>query len=158
MPPRTIAPAPGRIITDTTADDGRPAVILRSAEVPARARGGGASTVPLVSQPVGAKDFLNGITKFGPGSAIAEPFHNCDEAVLVLTGSAVAHIDGVAYSVGPGDTSFIPAGIHHYFQNASDSEEMHIFWTYGSVDATRTIVATGVTTRIDEEHGTAVTR
>ena len=45
---------------------------------------------------------------------------------------------------------------------------MDIFWTYASVDATRTIVATGVTTRIrringgtadiDEEHGTAVTR
>ncbi len=158
MPETTIDPAPGRVITDTAGDDDRPAVVLRSAEIPARARGGGASTIPLVSQQVGAKDFLNGITKFGPGSAIAEHFHNCDEAVLVITGSAVAHIDGVAYHVGPGDTSFIPAGIHHYFENASDAEEMHIFRTYASVDATRTIVATGVTTRIDDEHGTAVTR
>jgi quercetin dioxygenase-like cupin family protein len=156
MPQRTITPAPGRVITDTAGDDGRPAVVLRSAEIPAHARGGGASTIPLVSQQVGAKVFLNGITKFGPGSAIAEHFHNCDEAVLVLTGSATVHVDGAAYPVGPGDTSFIPAGIHHYFENASDSEEMHIFWTYASVDATRTIVATGVTTRIDEEHGTAV--
>jgi quercetin dioxygenase-like cupin family protein len=154
---RTIAPAPGRVITDTASDDGRPAVVLRSGEIPARARGGGASTIPMVSQQVGAKDFLNGITKFGPGSAIAEHFHNCDESVLVISGSAVAHIDGVAYNVEAGDTSFIPAGIHHYFENASDTEEMHIFWTYASVDATRTIVATGVTTRIDEEHGTAVT-
>jgi quercetin dioxygenase-like cupin family protein len=154
--PRIIAPAPGRVITDTAGDDGRPAVVLRSAEIPARARGGGASTIPLVSQQVGAKDFLNGITKFGPGSAIAEHFHNCDEAVLVISGSAVAHIDGVAHHVEAGDTSFIPAGIHHYFENASNTEEMHIFWTYASVDATRTIVATGVTTRIDEEHGTAV--
>jgi quercetin dioxygenase-like cupin family protein len=154
---RTIAPAPGRVITQTAGDDGRPAVVLRSGEIPARARGGGASTVPLVSQQVGGKDFLNGITKFGPGSAIAEHFHNCDECVLVISGSAVAHIDGVAYHVEAGDTSFIPAGIHHYFENASDTEDMHIFWTYASVDATRTIVATGVTTRIDEEHGTAVT-
>ena len=60
------------------------------------------------------------------------------------------HLPRVSQQVG--------AGIHHYFENASDSEEMHIFWTYASVDATRTIVATGVTTRIDEEHGTAVTR
>lgn len=154
---RTIAPAPGRVITDTAGDDGRPAVVLRSGEIPARARGGGASTIPLVSQQVGAKDFLNGITKFGPGSAIAEHFHNCDECVLVISGSAVAHIDGVAHNVEAGDTSFIPAGIHHYFENASDTEEMQIFWTYASVDATRTIVATGVTTRIDREHGTAVT-
>ena len=155
---RTIASAPGRVVTDSAGDDGRPAVVLRSAEVPARARGGGASTIPLVSQQVGAKDFLNGITKFGPGSAIAEHFHNCDEAVLVISGSAIAHIDGVAHHVGAGDTSFIPAGIHHYFENASDAEEMDIFWTYASVYATRTIVATGVTTRIDEEHGTAVAR
>ena len=33
---------------------------------------------------------------------------------------------------------------------------MHIFWTYASIDATRTVLATGVTTRIDEEHGTAI--
>ena len=122
---------------------------------PPRARRYGASIIPLVSSQVGAEDFLNGISKFGPGSAIAEHFHNCDEAVLVITGSAVAHIDGVAHHVGPGDASFI-AGTHHQFENASDSEEMHIFWTHASIDATRTVVAIGVTTRIDEEHGAAV--
>jgi putative monooxygenase len=135
---------------------GRTGVVLRPAEIPARQRGGGASTIPLVCQQVGSTNFLNGITMFGPGAAIAEHFHNCDESVMLLRGEAVAHIDGVAHRVGVGDTSFIPAGIHHYFENASATEEMQIFWTYASVDATRTIVATGVTTRIDEEHGTAV--
>ena len=134
----------------------RAGVILRPTEIPARQRGGGASTIPLVSQQVGSTDFLNGITRFEPGAAIAEHFHNCDESVMVLDGEAIAHIDGVAHRVGVGDTSFIPAGIHHHFENASATEEMRIFWTYSSVDATRTIVATGVTTRIDEEHGTAV--
>lgn len=133
----------------------RAGVVLRPAEIPARQRGGGASTIPLVSQRIGAKDFLNGITMFGPGAAIAEHFHNCDESVMLLRGAAIAHIDGVAHRVEVGDTSFIPAGIHHFFENASATEEMHIFWTYASVDATRTIVATGVTTRVDEEHGTA---
>jgi putative monooxygenase len=137
-----------------TAD--RVAVILRPDEIPARERGGGASTIPLVSQRVGAKDFLNGITRFGPGAAIAEHFHNCDESVMVIRGSAVAHIEDDAHAVGVGDTTFIPAGVRHYFENASATEDLHIFWTYSSVDATRTIVATGVTTRIDEEHGTAV--
>jgi len=152
----TIAAAPGRIVTDSAGDDGRPAVILRSNDIPARQRGGGASTVPLVSQQVGSRQFLNGITVFGPGSAIAEHVHNCDESVLVIRGSAVAHIDGVEYSVAAGDNTFIPAGIRHYFHNTSATEEMHIFWTYASVDATRTVLATGVTTRIDEEHGTSV--
>ncbi|WP_396933754.1 cupin domain-containing protein [Mycolicibacterium sp.] len=134
----------------------RTAAILRPSEIEPRQRGGGARTIPLVSRHVGARDFLNGITMFGPGAAIPEHFHNCDESVLILRGSAVAHIDGETHPVGMGDTSFIPAGIPHFFQNASDNEELHIFWTYASVDANRTIVATGVTTRIDEEHGTNI--
>lgn len=136
--------------------DGRTAAVLRPSEITPRERGGGARTITIVSQGVGAKDFLNGITMFAPGTAIAEHFHNCDESVLILRGSAVAHIDGTPNPVRTGDTSFIPAGIPHFFQNASDTEELHIFWTYASIDANRTIVATGVTTRIDEEHGTNV--
>jgi len=31
---------------------------------------------------------------------------------------------------------------------------MRILWTYASVEATRTIVETGVTTRVDAEHTT----
>jgi quercetin dioxygenase-like cupin family protein len=146
----------GRIVTPTSSDDGRPAVVLHSADITPRQRGGGAATIPLVSQQVGAKDFLNGITMFSPGAAIAEHIHNCDESVLVIKGSGVAHIDGVEYPVAAGDNSFIPAGIRHFFQNISETGEMHIFWTYASIDATRTVLATGVTTRIDEEHGTAI--
>lgn len=136
--------------------DGRTPAILRPSEITPRARVGGARTIPMVSRQVGARDFLNGITAFPPGAAIAEHFHNCDESVLVIRGSALAHIDGRQYPVAFGETSFIPAGIPHFFQNASDTEELHIFWTYASVDANRTIVATGITTRIDEEHGTNV--
>lgn len=156
MADTTIATAPGRIVTNSVGDDGRPAVILRSSDIPARQRGGGASTVPLVSQHIGSKQFLNGITVFGPGSAIAEHFHNCDESVILIKGSGVVHIDGVEYPVSAGDNSFIPAGVRHFFHNVSATDEMHIFWTYASVDATRTVLATGVTTRIDDEHGTSV--
>jgi quercetin dioxygenase-like cupin family protein len=152
----TIEPAPGRTVADSASDDGRPAVIIRSGDIPARQRDGGASTIPLVSQQVGSKHFLNGITVFGPGAAIAEHIHNCDESVLVIKGCAVAHIDGIGYTVSSGDNTFIPAGIRHYFRNGSATAEMAIFWTYASVDATRTVLATGVTTRIDEEHGTSV--
>ena len=156
MSNHSITEEPGRVVTPTAGDDGRPAVVQHSAEITPRQRGGGARTVPLVSQQVGAQDFLNGITMFGPGAAIPEHIHNCDESVLIIKGSAVAHIDGVEYPVGVGDNSFIPAGIRHFFHNISDTDELHIFWTYASIDATRTVLATGVTTRIDEEHGTAV--
>lgn len=153
----SVTAATGRTITPTRSDDGRPAVVLHTSEITPRQRGGGARTVPLVSQQVGAKDFLNGITMFAPGSAIPEHIHNCDESVLIIKGSAVAHIDGTQYPVTVGDNSFIPAGIAHFFHNTSETDELHIFWTYASVDATRTVIATGVTTRIDEEHGTNLT-
>ena len=52
-------------MTDTTVAqrsaqlrDGRTATILRPAEITARQRGGGARTLPMVSQQVGAKHFL----------------------------------------------------------------------------------------------------
>jgi len=134
--------------------DGRAAAILRPSEITPRARVGGARTLPMVSRQVGAKDFLNGITAFPPGAAIPEHFHNCDESVMILRGSAVAHIDGEQFPVGVGDTSFIPAGIPHFFKNASDTDELHIFWTYASIDADRTIIETGETRRIDDEHTT----
>jgi quercetin dioxygenase-like cupin family protein len=154
--PLMIASTEGRTVTDSASDDGRPAVVLHASEITPRQRGGGARTVPLVSPQVGAKDFLNGITMFAPGSAIPEHIHNCDESVLILEGSAVAHIDGKEYTVNKGDNSFIPAGIRHYFHNVSETDELHIFWTYASIDANRTVIATGVTTRIDEEHGTNI--
>lgn len=44
------------------------------------------------------------------------------------------------------------AEVPHRFRNASDTEPMRILWTYASVDATRTLVETGVTNRVDVEH------
>ena len=58
----------------------RVGVILRPAEIPARERGGGASTIPLVSQRVGSKDFLNGITRFGPARRSPNTFTTATRA------------------------------------------------------------------------------
>jgi quercetin dioxygenase-like cupin family protein len=130
----------------------RKAVVLRPSEIPARQRGGGAKTIPLVTRRTGATSFINGITIFEPNAAIPLHFHNCDESVLMLEGSAIAEIDGVEVPVNAGDTSFIPAGIPHRFRNVSTTEGMRILWTYASINATRTIVATGETRSIDDEH------
>jgi len=132
----------------------RPA-ILRPSELPSRERGGGARTIPLVNARLGSRKTLSGITEFDPGAAIALHIHNCEETVMVLEGSAVAEIEGVEHALGATDTTWIPAETPHRFRNASNTERMRIYWTYASIDATRTVIATGVTTRIDEEHGVA---
>jgi len=133
----------------------RSAAILRPSEITARARGGGARTIPLVTRKTGVIGFINGITIFEPNASIPLHSHNCDESVMLLEGHAIAEIDGQRFEVEPGDTTFIPANLPHRFINRSDTEGMKILWIYGAVDATRTIIETGDTRTIDEEHQAA---
>ncbi len=125
--------------------------VLRPSEIKPHERGGGARTIPLVTRKIGSTSMLNGITEFAPNAAIPLHTHNCEESVMVLEGDAIAELDGVAHRMGANDTTWVPAGVPHRFINASDTKAMRIFWTYASVDATRTIVATGDTRSIDSE-------
>ncbi|WP_063798128.1 cupin domain-containing protein [Streptomyces sp. 150FB] len=129
----------------------RPSV-LRPDDLPAKDRGSGARTVPLVTNARGATAFLNGITSFEPGAAIGHHVHNVAESVVVVQGDAVVDIDGVRTPLRVFDTTFVPANIPHHFENASDSAPMKIFWTYASVEATRTLVDSREHSRIDAEH------
>lgn len=115
-------------------------------------RGNGASTIPIVTADRGATSFLNGITKFEPGAAIGHHIHNVVESVMVIAGNAIVDIDGERTELKTFDTTLVPANIPHHFENASDSEGMAIFWTYASLDATRTLLETGNYGRIDAEH------
>ncbi|USJ28426.1 cupin domain-containing protein [Ensifer adhaerens] len=128
------------------------AAILRQREQPIANRGGGASTIPLVTPANGARQLINGITRLEPGKQIPLHFHNCEESVLLLEGQAVAVIDGVEYPLEPGDTTWIPANLPHFFRNVSQTEVMRIFWTYASIEATRTLVETGATHPVAAEH------
>jgi putative monooxygenase len=125
--------------------------ILNPANLPSKNRGGGIRTVPLLTARHGSTSLLTGVTTLDAGAAVPLHFHNCEESVLVLSGRARVHIDGIETDVPPGATTWIPTGVPHFFRNLSVTEPMAIYWTYASLDATRTIVATGVTTRIDEE-------
>ncbi|MDT7951570.1 MAG: cupin domain-containing protein [Acetobacteraceae bacterium] len=127
-------------------------VVIRPAEQPVADRGGGNRTIPLVMPRSGAKQLINGITAIAPGSTIGEHYHDCEESVIVLEGHGVAVIDGAEHPVGPGDTSWIPPGLPHFFRNVSATEPLRIFWTYASVTATRTLVATGETRPVAAEH------
>ena len=126
--------------------------ILRPSEIDARSRGGGVRTIPLVNRKVGSTSLINGITIFDPGAAVPLHSHNCEESVVILSGHGWVEIDGVEHEVAADDTTFLPANIPHRFRNASQTESLRILWTYASVDATRTIIETGQTRSIDDEH------
>jgi putative monooxygenase len=144
-------------MTETAMDRPFPPVILRPGEQPVVTRGGGVTTIPLVSRKCGSTGLINGITIFPPGGSIPLHWHNCEESVMVLQGRATVEIDGHLHAMQAGDTTWVPAGVPHRFINASDSEAMRILWIYARADATRTNAATGVTMAIDEEQarGTA---
>ena len=127
------------------------AAIFRPASLPWKDRGNGIRTTQLVTSETGSARLLNGITTLAPGAAVPPHIHNCQEAVVVLTGSARVQIDKDEHDLSCGEATWIPAGVPHFFRNTSPTETMSIFWTYDSIDATRTVLATGVTTRIDEE-------
>lgn len=130
--------------------------VFRPSDLPCKDRGAGAKTTPLVTAARGGTSFLNGVTEFEPGAAIGHHVHNVAESVIVIRGNAMVDIDGVETPLSTFDTTFVPANIPHHFTNASATEPMAIFWTYGSLDSTRTMMATGEHGRIDgEQAGTA---
>jgi quercetin dioxygenase-like cupin family protein len=135
-----------------TSETRRTGVVLRPSEIRAAERGGGAKTIPLVTRGIGSTSLLNGITAFEPGAAIPLHSHNCEESVMVLEGCAIAEIGGVEHQLGPLDTTWIPANVPHRFRNVSLTDPMRIFWTYASVEATRTLIETGETRSIAAEH------
>jgi quercetin dioxygenase-like cupin family protein/heme-degrading monooxygenase HmoA len=125
--------------------------VMRPADLSAHDRGSGARTTPLVTIARGATAFLNGITWFDPGAVIAHHRHNVTESVMVVHGAAIVDIDGTRIALGVFDTTLVPGNVPHHFENASADSPMAIFWTYASVEATRTIESTNATSRIDAE-------
>jgi quercetin dioxygenase-like cupin family protein len=107
-----------------------------------------APTVELVTRRLGSKQMLNGITIIKPKSSIPLHYHDCEESVIVLQGSARFELAGEQHMVGVRDTIWIPAGTPHRAFNESDREDLAVFWTYPSVSATRTLCATGETIQI----------
>ena len=131
-----------------TAD--RHAVVIRAASVAPFDRGRGLRTLHMTRSEIGAEELLTGITEFDPGAEVPPHLHNCEEAVVILEGLARFEADGVSHDLEVGDSTYAPAGVVHRFVNRG-AGRMRIFWAYGSVDATRTVVTSGKTFRIGRE-------
>lgn len=69
-----------------------------------------------------------------------------------IPGAAIAEIDGVCHRLGTFDTTCIPAPVPHRFITPTDRPR-RFFWTYASLETTRTMLATGQTRTIEAEHG-----
>ena len=128
------------------------AVLLRDADLPRADRGNVTSITRLVNRSCCSQSMTNGITTIPPKGAIPLHYHNCEESVLVLSGTGIVVSGETELAVETSDVTGIPTNLPHQFCNGLDSDNMRIFWTYASAGATRTMVETGETQLIDAEH------
>jgi putative monooxygenase len=71
---------------------------------------------------------------------------------LILSGQAIAVLGGIPHPMKPCDASWVPAGEPYFFKSASHTEKLRIFWTYASIDATRTRMSAGDARTIAAKH------
>jgi mannose-6-phosphate isomerase-like protein (cupin superfamily) len=66
---------------------------------------------------------------YAPRGVDPQTPHEQDELYFPISGSATLHIGTEAFAATPGTAHFVPAGVHHRFENISqDFATWAVFW------------------------------
>ena len=91
------------------------------------------------------KDLMPGIEmsggygSFQPGGRLPAHFHDFDESICIIEGTATCVVEGRRYELGNCSTALVPRGRVHYFINES-KEPMAMIWVYAGPVPERVIV------------------
>jgi len=119
--------------------------VIKVESVPLLDRGGGVTTVPLITHRSDSSALITtGISSYPPGTGAPLHIHNCDEQVTLLEGTGEVEIEGAVTPLVPYDSTYIRAGLQHAFRNTGDAP-MRILWIYPTQEVTRTLMSTGET-------------
>ncbi len=121
--------------------------ILKFNEIPRLDRGSGIATTPLATGPAtqDRNKFVTGISSYPVGEGAPFHTHNCDEQVVLLSGTGEVEVDGAVTPLVRWDGAYVEADTLHRYRNTSETEPMVILWIYSSTVVTRTFADTGET-------------
>ena len=97
------------------------------------------------------KDLMPGIEmsggygSFEPGGRLPAHFHDFDESICILEGTATCVVEGRRYQMSDCSTALQPRGRVHYFINESDAS-MAMIWVYAGPVPERVVVEEGCAT------------
>jgi len=81
-----------------------------------------------------------GLAIFSPASALPYHCHDVSEAFTILSGDALAMVEGRTYRMGPLDCLHVPAGVAHSVTNPSAKKKLMIYAAFGAVRPRRDFV------------------
>lgn len=80
-----------------------------------------------------------GYARFAPGARLPCHFHDFDESICIIEGTATCIVEEKRYFLSDGDTALVPQGRAHYFVNEG-TVPMAMLWVYAGPMPTRTIL------------------
>ncbi|MEO8130557.1 MAG: cupin domain-containing protein [Bryobacteraceae bacterium] len=88
---------------------------------------------------LGAVGICGGYGRFQPGSSLPCHFHEYDESITIVEGTALCLVQGSGCQVSGYGTAFVPVGKPHRFMNESNAD-MAMIWVYAGSEPERTLV------------------
>lgn len=94
--------------------------VIKNSEL-SRATLPGIEHVTLAGSENGLKSLSIWKQSVAPGSATPPHRHDCEEVVLIETGSGELHMDGKVHRFGPDTTLVVPRNVPHQIINVGDA-------------------------------------
>ncbi len=96
----------------------------------------------LFNRRLGSRGICGGYGLFEPGASLPCHYHEFDESITIVAGTAVCQVAGREQALANCDTACIPRGRPHRFLNRSD-RPMAMVWVYAGDEPDRILVDAG---------------
>lgn len=94
----------------------------------------------FVSGLCGALGFSTGTATFEQGAVLPCHKHSFSEAIVILSGTANAIVEGRSYRLEPFDCLHVPAQVAHEVRNLSETSPLVALWAFASNEPSRHLV------------------